>query len=82
MTWADRIKKIISLESPDGNTFEALWAGDERILSKKLGIFEMPDVKGAIVQDLEVGGTRHPISIYFDGPDNDIVAQSFFVACS
>jgi len=81
MTWLDRTQKIIQLISPDGDVYDALWTGDERTLSKKLGVFEIPDRAGAIVQDLEVGAFRYPITIYFEGTDHDITAQAFMVSC-
>lgn len=81
MTWLDRTNKTIELRSPGGDRFTALWIENERTLTKKLGIFELPDKVGAVVQDLDVGAYRHPITIYFDGPDNDLEAERFMKAC-
>ncbi len=82
MTWQDRLKKSIKLTSPDGNVFEILWTGNPRMLSKKLGIFEYPKIRGTVIQDLDVSGTRYPLTLLFEGPDNDIEADRFFRACS
>ena len=67
----------ITLISPNKIPFLASWVGDERTVSKKLGIFELPAVKGAIVQDLDVGGDRYPLTIYFTGAVADLLARQF-----
>ena len=51
-------------------------------MEKKLGIFQFPKVKGAKIQDLDVGAVAYPLTIFFEGPDNDIEAEKFFIACS
>ena len=81
MTWDQRLKPGITLTSPGGNRFEALWRDSERTISKKLGIFELPDKTGAVVQDLDVGAFRHSINIYFEGPNNDTDASRFMESC-
>jgi hypothetical protein len=78
MSWQDRVAENIRLISPLGNIFIASWRGNTRSVAKKLGIFENPEVKGAIVQDLEIGATRHPISFFFSGANNDLESQRFF----
>lgn len=80
MTWQTRLKPTIKFTSPEGNKFEALWVGGKRSKGKKLGIFSYPKVKGDIVQDLGVSSDRYPLTFYFEGPDNDIEAQRFWVA--
>lgn len=82
MTWKDRTRQFINFTSPGGNTFEALWIKNNRTLSKKLGIFELPERTGAKVQDLDTGAFRHPITFFFDGPDNDIESQRFMESCT
>lgn len=77
MTWMERTRGFISFISPGGNEFEALWIKNNRTISKKLGIFELPERTGAKVQDLDTGAFRYPITFFFDGPDNDIEAQRF-----
>lgn len=82
MTWLERTREFISFTSPDGNEFEALWIKNNRTLNKKLGIFELPDKTGAVIQDLDTGASRYPITFYFDGPDNDIEGERFYQSCS
>lgn len=81
MTWRDRLRTEILLTSPTGQQFAAAWAGNPRTVEKKLGIFEYPKIPGAVVQDLDVGGDRYPLSFYFEGEDHDLEAERFFTAC-
>lgn len=81
MTWQDRLKPTINLTSPDGDEFIAKWRGDSRSFSKKLGIFDYPKVSGSIVQDLGVNSDSYPLTLYFDGPENDIEAERFSKSC-
>lgn len=82
MTWKNRTAPNITLTSPSGAEFVALWADNQRTISKKLGVFELPDKVGAVVQDLEVGAYRHTIPVFFDGSNHDIEAERFMVACA
>lgn len=79
--WKDRLSPTIEMHAPDGTMFSAKWKGDPRRKEKKLGIFEFPHVNGNIVQDLGVNSTYYPLTIYFDGPDHDILASQFMEAC-
>lgn len=82
MTWIDRLKGELTLTSPGGNVFTPLWIGNERIIARKLGVFDYPDFDGTLIQDLGISGTRYPLTLYFEGPDNDIEANRFFQACA
>lgn len=81
MSWRDRLRETVKMTSPEGNIFEALWRGNPRTMSKKLGLFEFPKVRGTKTQDLDVGSARYPLTIFFDGEDNDIESSRFFEAC-
>lgn len=81
MSWQDRVRSVITLVSPSGTSFEAYWRGDSRNAAKKLGIFNLPRIKGAQVQDLELGATTYTIVIFFEGTDHDLTAEQFFTAC-
>lgn len=81
MTWKDRIGSEISLTSPDGNEFIASWQGDDILMTKKIAVYEYPKVKGTGVQDLEYAGVRYPLTIMFEGVDNDLQTQRFLDAC-
>jgi len=77
MAWNDRLRKSILLTSPEGNEFEALWRGNNRSNEKQIGLFKIPGVRGVRVQDLEVQAYSYPLTLYFDGPDNDIESERF-----
>ncbi len=81
MSWRDRLRSSIILASPQGNFFEPLWSGNSRTIEKKLGIFSFPKIKGLKIQDLDVGGVRYPLTLFFEGIDNDQEANRFFNAC-
>lgn len=81
MTFRDRLQPQITLTSPSGIEFIAKWIGNERRLDKRLGVFKTPGVSGVIVQDLAVEGAVYPLTIFFDGPDNDLESNRFFTAC-
>lgn len=81
MSYQDRLQPVIVLTSPSGVVFNAKWAGDDRTMEKTLGVFKTPGVSGAIIQDLATGGVAYPLTIFFDGPDNDIEANLFFKTC-
>ena len=78
--WRDRLAESVQLTSPDGNIFTALWQRNTYSASKKLGIFEYPKVDGSVVQDLNLNGTRYPLTLFFEGPNHDIEARNFFKA--
>jgi prophage DNA circulation protein len=77
MSWQDRTAAFISMTSPGGILFEPLWKNNDIQVSKKLGIFEFPGIKGARTQDLDVGGDRYPITVFFEGEDHDLESQQF-----
>lgn len=80
MSLEDRLNQTIVLVSPQESVFEGKWIGNPRSLEKKLGLFTFPKVKGTKGQDLEVNGDSYPLTIYFDGEDNDIIADEFWQA--
>jgi len=81
VTWVDRLLPEITLISPSGIVFTADWSGNSRSMEKRLGVFEYPKRQGAVVQDLEVGAVKYPLTLNFEGSTNDITAGRFFEAC-
>jgi len=77
MSWEDRLKKTITLTSPDNDFFEAKWRGGTRGLIKKIGLFNYPGVDGTVSQDQGSESFTYPLTLYFDGPDNDIETERF-----
>jgi len=81
MSWKDRLAGTIKLTSPKGSEFEALWKGNARRKVKKLGVFEFPEIKGFKVQDLDIGGTNWPLTIFFEGENHDVESDRFWRSC-
>jgi hypothetical protein len=77
MSYVERLQPQITLTSPSGLVFEAKWSGDNVTAEKDLGIFKTPGVKGLKIQDLEISAFSYPLTIFFDGPDNDRNADLF-----
>lgn len=78
--WAARLAASIELTSPSGKQFSPKWQGNARSFDKKLGIFSYPKLIGNVVQDLEANSARYPLTLSFDGKDNDLDAAAFFEA--
>ena len=78
--WTTRLRPTISFVSPEGNEFFARWRGDQRELTKMIGEFSFPGRDGSIIQDLGSRAARYPLTIYFDGPNHDLLAWGFVEA--
>jgi hypothetical protein len=75
--WEDRLSVSMELISPLGNSFFPLWRGDPIRISNKTGVHSIPGVAGSRVQDQKVNATIWPLTLLFDGPDNDLDAEEF-----
>lgn len=82
MSYQDRLQPQITLTSPSGIIFTAKWAGNDISQEKDLGIFKNPGVEGVKIQDLKFGAKTYPLTIFFDGKDNDLDAENFITALS
>jgi hypothetical protein len=80
--YRDRLRSEITLTSPLGDVFNALWSGDESNHVKKIGIFNYFGVAGSTVQDGNIRSATYPLTIQFSGPDNDLEAIRFVKALS
>jgi hypothetical protein len=81
-SWWERLEADLVLKSPKGTEFRPRYRGDDSFkFEKRLGIYEMPLVKGAIIQDMDAGPMRIPLDLWFDGRNNDVDARAFFAAC-
>lgn len=81
MTWQQRLRPTIKFVSPEGNEFEAFFQQSDHAISKKLGIFSYPLVRGNVVQDLEADSDLYTIPFGFAGQDHDQTAFRFILAC-
>lgn len=78
--WKNRVRSEIKLTSPSGLVFTAGWKGDEMSFEKRVGQFDYPMINGTLTQDLGRGGFLYPLTIYFEGADNDIESLRFMRA--
>jgi len=81
MSFEERTKPEIRFTSPLKKVFTALWRENDREKEHALGIFKYPGVKGAVIQDLDVGAVDYPLTFFFTGENHDQEAQAFFQAC-
>lgn len=81
MTWKARLKTEIRLTSPEGDTFTTLWAGNPRNFERRLAFFNYPRIDGTIIQDLGAGAVTYPLTLLFEGENNDLEANRFLVSC-
>ena len=77
MSWQNETRETIKFKSPEGNTFEALWKANDRSFEKKLGLFDLPGIKGTFVQDLNVKSMSYPLTVYFEGMNHYQTANDF-----
>jgi len=80
MGYLDRLRETLELTSPEGNQFSTLWKKDPRTRSKTVGVFKYPRVRGVTTQDLDVGGTSWPLTLFFAGDDHDLESKRFMDA--
>ena len=78
--WQQRTRPEIKFTSPEGNVFLALWRSNTTPQEKKVGIFNYPKINGSVTQDLGTNSARHPMTIYFEGANNDLEAELFQAA--
>ena len=78
--YRDRLHSAVVMTSPDGAVFTPKWRGDPRTQVKKIGIFNFPNVDGSIVQDLGVASMMYTLTLFFEGPNNDLESDAFMAA--
>jgi hypothetical protein len=80
MSWKDRLQPTIKLTSPGGASFTAQWKQNPRSVERRLAVYHYPLVKGAVVEDFEADEFRHTINFFFEGDNNDVLADGFMAA--
>jgi hypothetical protein len=78
--WLGRLRPSISLTSPDGAQFTAVWRGNDITGAIRVGQFNVPLVDGTIAQPMGANGLNFPLTLYFEGADNDTAAMAFLRA--
>ena len=80
--WTTRLRSTITLQSPDGTQFVALWTGNDIEGGKRVGLFDYPMIDGTVAQDLGLKGWTYPLTLSFEGATHDIDAWNFTRAFS
>lgn len=82
MAARDRVLDRVVLTSPSGVRHECKWRGDDVDVDKKVVRFEYPGVNGGSTQDLGLKSQLLPLTLFFDGPDHDLLSQNFVSSMS
>ena len=77
MAWTERLRPEIKFVSPSSLEFKPLWRGNDISAEKRLGRHAYPNIDKEVVQDLGMNSREIPLTVYFDGPDNDKKAHGF-----
>jgi len=72
-----RLREEITLTSPEGNQFNALWQGNAVTLTNSVDVHEFPGISGARVIDQRPGAFLWPLTFFFHGINHDIEATIF-----
>lgn len=75
-----RVLESLLLTSPSGIVHTVSWIGDSYGVSKKVAVFEYPDVDGAGTVDLGISSEQVPLTFYFSGENHADLAINFEVA--
>lgn len=77
LNYLDRLSDEISLRSPNGDDFVALWQGNPVTLTNSVDVHEFPGIAGARVIDLGPGSFLYPLTFFFHGANHDIESSIF-----
>jgi hypothetical protein len=83
--WRERIgDATITFISPETSTeFAPKWVDGRKSTDKKIGLFEYPNIKGTVAQDLKSTSDRFSITCRFvDYENNDLQARDFYAVCA
>jgi prophage DNA circulation protein len=75
--WQSRLRANITLIAPNGGQFTASWEGDDITVEKMVGQFNTPLRDGTTTQDVGSKGWAFPLSLSFEGDNNDTDAFNF-----
>ncbi|MBU1080903.1 MAG: DNA circularization N-terminal domain-containing protein [Spirochaetes bacterium] len=78
--WQDRVRPYIKLTSPKGQVFKPGWKGDEITVAKRVGRHAYPGVDKEVAQDMGLDSDGYPLTLLFEGPDNDLESKRFLKA--
>jgi prophage DNA circulation protein len=71
LSWQDRVREYCELISPTGQNFIPKWVGDTVSIEKKVNRQQLYGIDGELADDLGLKSRDYPLTLYFDGPEND-----------
>lgn len=83
--WRERIgdANIVFISPETSTEFTAKWVENRRNADKKLGLFDYPNIKGTVAQDLQSSSDRYSITFKFtDYENNDLQARDFYAVAA
>lgn len=72
------VRQEITLTSPNGRDFFARWEGGTRSVKKRLAQYAYAGINGQVVDDYGCDSVTYPISLIFEGEDQQKNAKDFF----
>lgn len=72
-----QVRKNITLYSPSGKSYTALWAGGTRTVKKRLAMYSYAGINGQVVDDYGCDSITYPIQLIFSGENHKLTAKEF-----
>jgi len=73
-----KVRDKISLTSPSGDRYLALWDGSNRTVKKRLAMYAYAGINGQVVDDYGCDSITYPMTLIFSGEDHRKIAKDFF----
>lgn len=77
MSWLDRIRDNITIETGDGQTYRPEWINAVYEQEFNLKGFNFPDVPGTLIKRRQPRGRQFALEVYFQGNDHIEEAEQF-----
>ena len=78
MSWLDRIKDELSIQTGDGVVYKPFWVGATKSKEFNVSEFEFINVSGTLVDRRLPKGNRYNLEIHFQGDDHLEQALAFY----
>lgn len=80
MSWLDKIKSELSIQTGDGQTYKPSWLNAGKSIEYNLTEFEFPEVRGTLAFRTQPKGARYSLELYFQGDNHLDVASNFEIS--
>lgn len=77
MSWLDKIKTDLIIETGDGKQYKPQWLNASVEKEYNVAQFEFPNVSGTLVKRSRPKGARYSLELYFQGADHLDTAAAF-----